>query len=101
MEMAQAIAIINKFNTMEGLIMDNPTGDPKALFDAIVTVTEMYQLADSYDDTDYSDGHNIPTPEQVAAGAAILAKWRSFSISMGRYRGAKAARRKLRELGYN
>jgi hypothetical protein len=68
--------------------MDNPTGDPKALFDAIVTVTEMYQLAGSYDDTDYSDGHNIPTPEQVAAGAAILA-------------AAKQARRKLRELGYS
>ena len=72
--------------------MDNPTGEPKALFDAIALVThavvDMRKLADSYDDTDYSGGRNIPTPEQVAAGAAILAK-------------AKAARRKLRELGCN
>ena len=77
--------------------MANPTGDPEALFDAIHTVTAMYQLADSYDDlmkeidefiTDYSGGLYIPTPEQVAASAAILA-------------AAKEARRKLRELGYN
>ena len=54
--------------------MDQPTGDPKTLFDAIVADVEMRKLAREFDNVDYSAGQNVPTPQQVADASAIMAK---------------------------
>ena len=58
--------------------MDQPTGDPKTLFAAIVADVEIRKAAREFDAVDHSDGQNIPTPAQCAAAAAILAKAREL-----------------------
>jgi hypothetical protein len=58
--------------------MDQPTGDPQTLFDAIVADVEMRKLAREFDGADHSGGQNAPTPSQVAAAAAIMAKAREL-----------------------
>ena len=57
--------------------MDQPTGDPKTLFDAIVADVEVRKAAREFDLADHS-GQNIPTPAQVADAAAIMAKAREL-----------------------
>ena len=56
--------------------MDQPTGDPKTLFDAIVADVEMRKLAREFDNADHGDGK--PTQEQVDAASAVLAKAREL-----------------------
>jgi hypothetical protein len=58
--------------------MDQPTGDPKTLFDAIVADVEVRKAAREFDNADHSDGQNIPTPAQVADARAILRKARDL-----------------------
>ena len=58
--------------------MDQPTGDPRTVFDAIVANVEMRKLVREFDNADHSDGLNIPTPAQVADAAAIMAKARAL-----------------------
>jgi len=58
--------------------MDQPTGDPKTLFDAIVKDVEIRQAAREFDNVDHSCGQNIPTPQQCADAAAITAKAREL-----------------------
>ena len=54
--------------------MDNPTGDPKILFDVIVALTNATRDFDNVDHT----GENVPTAQQVADAAAVLAKAREL-----------------------
>ena len=54
--------------------MDQPTGDPKILFDAIVADLETRKLAREYDRADYSGGKNTPTAQQIQDARAITAK---------------------------
>ena len=58
--------------------MDQPTGDPKAIFDAIVADVEMRKMTREFDAVDHSDGQNMPTPSQCADAAAIMAKAREL-----------------------
>jgi hypothetical protein len=58
--------------------MDQPTGDPKTLFDAIVKDMEIRQAARDFDNVDHSDGQNIVTAQQAKDAAAILAKAREL-----------------------
>ena len=58
--------------------MDQPTGDPEVLFDAIVRDVEIRQAAREFDAVDHSGGQDIPTPQQCADAAAILAKAREL-----------------------
>ena len=58
--------------------MDQPTGDPKTLFDAIVADLEVRKAAREFDNVDHSCGQNIPTPQQCADAAAIMAKAREL-----------------------
>ena len=57
--------------------MDQPTGDPKSLFDAIVADVELRKATREFDNTDQS-GQNLPTAQQCADAAAILAKAREL-----------------------
>jgi len=57
--------------------MDQPTGDPKSLFDAIVCHVEMAKRAREYDNTDYSDD-NVPSPSQIEQAVSVLAKAREL-----------------------
>ena len=57
--------------------MDQPTGNPKTLFDAIVADVEVRKAAREFDGADHN-GDGIPTPEQVKAAAAIMAKAREL-----------------------
>ena len=57
--------------------MDQPAGDPKTLFDAIVADVEIRKAAREFDDVDHS-GQNIPDAAQVAAAAAIMRKAREL-----------------------
>ena len=57
--------------------MDQPTGDPETLFAAIVADVEIRQAAREFDAVDHS-GQNIPTPQQCADAAAIMAKAREL-----------------------
>ena len=57
--------------------MDQPTGDPKILFDAIVADAAVRTAARAFDNVD-SGGRNIPTPQQCADAAAIMAKAREL-----------------------
>lgn len=57
--------------------MDQPTSDPKTLFDAIVADVEIRKAAREFDNVDHS-GQNIPDAAQVAAAAAIMAKAREL-----------------------
>ena len=54
--------------------MDQPSGDPKILFDAIVADLETRKLAREYDRADYSGGKNTPTAQQIQDARAITAK---------------------------
>ena len=58
--------------------MDQPTGDVKTLFEAIVADVEVRKAAREFDLADHSDGQNIPTPAQVADAAAIMRKAREL-----------------------
>ena len=58
--------------------MDQPTGDPKILFDAIVKDVEVRKLAREFDRTDHSGGTNTPTAKQLQAAKAITAKAREL-----------------------
>ena len=58
--------------------MDQPTGDPEVLFDAIVADAATRTAARTFDNVDHSDGQNIPTPQQCADAAAIMAKAREL-----------------------
>jgi hypothetical protein len=57
--------------------MDQPTGDPKILFDAIVADAEMRTAARTFDNVDHS-GQNIPTQQQCLDAAAVMAKAREL-----------------------
>jgi len=57
--------------------MDQPTGNPKTLFDAIVADVEVRKAAREFDGADHN-GDGIPTPGQVKDAAAILAKAREL-----------------------
>jgi len=56
--------------------MDQPTGDPKSLFDAIVCHVEMAKRAREFDLKNYGD--NVPTPSQVAQAISVMAKAREL-----------------------
>jgi hypothetical protein len=58
--------------------MDQPTGDPKTIFDAIVADVEVRKATREFDNADHSGGQNVPTPTQCADAAAILAKAREL-----------------------
>ena len=57
--------------------MDQPTGDPKTLFDAIVANVEMRKLVREFDNADHA-GTGNPSPDQIAGAAAIMAKARAL-----------------------
>jgi hypothetical protein len=57
--------------------MDQVTGDPKTIFDAIVADVEVRKMAREFDAVDHSGGKNMPTPAQCA-DAAIMAKAREL-----------------------
>ena len=57
--------------------MDQPTGDPKDIFDAIVKATELSKAAREFDNVDHS-GDNVPNAAQLAAAAEILATAREL-----------------------
>ena len=58
--------------------MDQPTGDTKILFDAIVADLETRKLAREYDRADYSGGKNTPTVQQIQDAKTILSKAREL-----------------------
>ena len=58
--------------------MDQVTGDPKTIFDAIVADVEVRKTAREFDAADHSGGKNDPTPAQCADAAAIMAKAREL-----------------------
>ena len=58
--------------------MDQPTGDPKTLFDAIVKDIEIRTAARAFDNVDHSAGQNIPDAVQLADAAAIMRKAREL-----------------------
>ena len=58
--------------------MDQPTGDPKTIFEAIVADLEVRKAAREFDNTDHSCGQNIPDAAQVADAAAIMRKAREL-----------------------
>jgi hypothetical protein len=60
--------------------MDQPTGDPKNIFDAIVKQTEISMAARvlEFDNVDHSNGDNVPNAAQLAAAAEIMAAAREL-----------------------
>lgn len=58
--------------------MDQPTGNPKTIFDAIVAHMETQKLIRESDNTDHSNGNNIPTPEQIKQGMDVVRKAREL-----------------------
>jgi hypothetical protein len=58
--------------------VDQPTGDAKTLFDAIVADVELRKATREFDNMDCSDGQNLPTAQQCADAAAIMAKAREL-----------------------
>jgi hypothetical protein len=58
--------------------MDQPTGDPKTIFEAIVADLEVRKAAREFDLADHSCGQNIPDAAQVADAAAIMRKAREL-----------------------
>jgi hypothetical protein len=56
--------------------MDQPTGDPKIPFEAIVAMVVRRQ-AREFDNVDHS-GTNTPTAEQIQQARAIMAKAREL-----------------------
>ena len=57
--------------------MDQPTGDVKTLFEAIVADVEVRKAAREFDNADHS-GDGQPSPAQVADAAAIMRKAREL-----------------------
>jgi hypothetical protein len=57
--------------------MDQPTGDVKTLFEAIVADVEVRKAAREFDNVDHS-GDGQPSPAQVADAKAIMAKAREL-----------------------
>jgi hypothetical protein len=57
--------------------MDQPTGDPKTLFEAIVADMEVRKAMREFDNADHT-GTGAPTPEQCKDASAILAKAREL-----------------------
>jgi len=57
--------------------MDQPTGDPKILFDAIVADVELRRQVREFDNVDHN-GDGNPSQRQVAAAVAIMAKAREL-----------------------
>jgi len=53
--------------------MDQPTGDPQIIFDAIVADMEIRQRVREFDTVDHS-GTNTPTAEQIQQARAIMDK---------------------------
>ena len=58
--------------------MDQPTGDPKTLFDDIVADAATRTAARTFDGIDHSGGQNIPTQQQCLDAAAVMAKAREL-----------------------
>ena len=58
--------------------MDQPTGNPKTIFDSIVAHVELRKAVREYDSADHSDGQNVPTTGQVSDAVAILHKAREL-----------------------
>ena len=56
--------------------MDQPTGNPQTLFEAIVADVELRKMAREFDNADHGDSK--PTQEQIAAASAIMAKAREL-----------------------
>lgn len=54
--------------------MDQPTGDSETIFDAIVAHVETQKLIREFDNVDHSNGNNMPTPEQIKQGMAVVRK---------------------------
>ena len=57
--------------------MDQPTGNPKDIFDAIVADLEIRKASREFDNTDHSGG-NVPTAKQIADARHVLAKARDL-----------------------
>ena len=57
--------------------MDQPTGNPKTIFDAIVAHVETQKLIREFDSVDHT-GNNIPTPEQIKHGMDVVRKAREL-----------------------
>jgi len=70
--------------------MDQPTGNPKTVFDAIVAHVELCKEMREYDDADHSAGQNVPTTGQVSDAVAILKKARELRRILGRINNRSA-----------
>ena len=57
--------------------MDQPTGNPKTIFDAIVAHVEARKLIREFDNVDHT-GNNTPTPEQIKQGMDVVRKAREL-----------------------
>jgi hypothetical protein len=53
--------------------LDQPTGNPKDLFDAIVAHVELSKRVREFDNVDHN-GNNVPAASQIHDAKAILAK---------------------------
>ena len=53
--------------------MDQPTGNPKDIFDAIVAHVELRKRVREFDNLDHN-GDNVPTASQIQDAKAVLAK---------------------------
>jgi len=58
--------------------MDQPTGNPKDIFDAILADLEVRKSVREFDNTDHSGGGNLPTAKQIADAKAVIAKAREL-----------------------
>jgi hypothetical protein len=58
--------------------MDQPTGNPKDIFDAIVADLEIRKSVREFDNTDHSGGANLPTAQQISDAKAVIAKAREL-----------------------
>ena len=57
--------------------MDQPTGNPKTIFDSILLHMETQKLIREFDNVDHT-GNNIPTPEQIKQGMNVVKKAREL-----------------------
>ena len=53
--------------------MDQPSGNPKTIFDSILLHMKTQKLIREFDNTDHT-GNNTPTPEQINTGMAAVRK---------------------------
>jgi hypothetical protein len=53
--------------------LDQPTGNPKDIFDAIVAHVELSKRVREFDNLDHN-GDNVPTASQIQDAKAVLAK---------------------------